>query len=334
MFQQHVALVLRQRHVLLPATINQLHRCRAASLGRRRAIRRHGSAAEDGDLLALELELGLASHEPGSGTGVSPVRIKTHGRDARATTDAVCQIRFRGTSRGPWRLVGSFQKRLPRQHQFLAWDVQFARLTQAGADDDGVMLRPKFFRASHGFSTPELHVAQLLEEGDVGTDNPLVQPEIRDEIHRPAEALLLLVNRHLVAALRQHRCCAQTGRPGADNPDRLAVRLRVLETGQSQLARPLHDRRLDGGNFNGPVEGPPRAGLHAEVIRANHTADPAERIRAQDHRRRPAQVRGRAAARRHDEICRRAMRRAGCLARLAFAADAPFQLRSQPCVGE
>ena len=54
-FQQHVALVLRQRHVLLPAPIDQFDRSRAEPLGRRRAIRRHRAAAKDGHLFAFEL---------------------------------------------------------------------------------------------------------------------------------------------------------------------------------------------------------------------------------------------------------------------------------------
>src|SRR5208283_5352156 len=56
-FEQHVALILCQRHVLFPTAINQFDGGSAETFGRCRAIRRHRAAAEDGDLFAFEFEL-------------------------------------------------------------------------------------------------------------------------------------------------------------------------------------------------------------------------------------------------------------------------------------
>ncbi len=54
--EQHVPLILRQRHVLQPAAIDQFYRGRAASLRRRSAVHGHRAAPEDGDLLATNAE--------------------------------------------------------------------------------------------------------------------------------------------------------------------------------------------------------------------------------------------------------------------------------------
>ena len=140
-FEQQVALILRQRHVLLPAAINQFNRSRAQPFGRRRAIRRHRAAAEDGDFFAFEFELLLV-----------------------------------------------FQKRLPRKREFLAGDVQLDRFSQASAHNDGIMLRQQFFRVGHGLAVFEFNVAKAFEKCDVRANDLLVQPEIRNEIHRPADA--------------------------------------------------------------------------------------------------------------------------------------------------
>ena len=216
-FEQHVALILRQRHVLLPTAINQFNGGSAETFGRRRAIRRHGAATEDGDLFAFEFELLLV-----------------------------------------------FKKCLPRQHEFLAGNVQLDRLSQAGANDDGIeiltetlqcdlipgravrprgladrQVGPTIFIWNDNYPVLEFDVAEAFEKGDVCANHLLIQPEVRNQVHRPAKPLLLFVNRNLVAVLQEHARRAQACRPGADDGDGFPIRRQRTGISPSRLRWPF-----------------------------------------------------------------------------------------------
>ena len=189
-------------------------------------------------------------------------------------------------------------------------------------------------RVGDGPAQFELDGAEALQEFEVGAHHLLVQPEIRDEIHHPAQPLLLVINRDLVPLLGQNGRRTEPRRSRSNDADHLPILLGLLEFRHPDFVGHFDDRGLNGGNVDRCIERPSRASLHAEIVRTDHPAHPAERVRTHDQRRRPPIVRFLAHSRGHDEVRRRAIGRASLLTGFFFAILAPAQFRAELGVGK
>jgi hypothetical protein len=87
------------------------------------------------------------------------------------------------------------------------------------------------------------------------------------------------------------------------------------------------DRGLDHGDIDRPIEFLPCASRHAKRIRADHPANPTQRVVVHDFSGRAADVRGMSHPGGHDEVEGGTIHRTGLLAGLFLAVLAALQFR-------
>ena len=164
----------------------------------------------------------------------------------------------------------------------LARNPHEARQTRAGGDIDGFVAHFKqlvdgehladdhvrFDIHAHGFQAVDF----LLHDG-------LRQAEFRNAVHQhAARQMQRLVNRDLIAQLRQIARRRQAGRPRADDGDLVAVRGGRLGMIRHVLAVPIRDKALqtaDGDRF--ALDAAHALALALVLLRADAAADGGQR---------------------------------------------------------
>ncbi len=188
--------------------------------------------------------------------------------------------------------------------QVLVLDAQLDGLPQSGGDADGIVaLREKclwIVNACAGFGGDG---AERKDKADVLLHHALVEAMVRDQVQHAAELVAALEDVHLIAHLRQGRSGSQTGRSSAHHGDLFPVeRVSFERRNSTEFARQVDERGLDTGDLDGPIEALVRAGRHAEAVRADLTADTAQRVIAHDLGGRALDVGGVAHPGGHDEV--------------------------------